>query len=204
MAVVFPHTFKDGPGNVASGVQVMENLEALKTGIEAISFVSHKKIVETEEAVESTSFVRMPTVDEVTGLVLPANGLIAIGYQAMWAETVLNTAAATVFLGANEIKAAVTSKTAPQAGTEGVAVNVGEGSAGEFNTLTTRSGGLLNLKNPGYTGDVTTGQVLGAHAEGGVFYVFAAAGTYTVSIRFKSSSGKVKAKNRKLWAWVVE
>lgn len=36
MAIVLPHHFKDGVGEIASGVQVLENDEALKTAIEAI------------------------------------------------------------------------------------------------------------------------------------------------------------------------
>lgn len=36
MAIVFPHTFEDGPGHTASGVQVMDNLNALKTAIEGV------------------------------------------------------------------------------------------------------------------------------------------------------------------------
>ena len=34
--ISFPHTFHDGVGEVASGVQVMENLEALRTALEAM------------------------------------------------------------------------------------------------------------------------------------------------------------------------
>jgi hypothetical protein len=65
-----------------------------------------------------------------------------------------------------------------------------------------------------YTEDFTTGQVVGAGPQmsvsatspqlvGGPCYIFAAAGTYTVSVQFKSSSGSVTAKNRKLWAWTL-
>jgi hypothetical protein len=36
MAVIFPHTFRDGPGNIASGVQMMDNLNALKTRVDLL------------------------------------------------------------------------------------------------------------------------------------------------------------------------
>lgn len=36
MTVILPHSFKDGVGETASGVQVMDNLEALKGAIDAI------------------------------------------------------------------------------------------------------------------------------------------------------------------------
>jgi hypothetical protein len=69
-----------------------------------------------------------------------------------------------------------------------------------------------------YGGDATTGQVVGAGngsvsyqnevrattsnlMMGGPCYIFAAAGTYVVSIQFKSTSGTVTVKGRKLWAW---
>lgn len=69
-----------------------------------------------------------------------------------------------------------------------------------------------------YTGDVATGQVLGALADsakpagdqfgdaagaGGTCLIFAAAGVYTVSVQFKPASGSVTAKNRKLWVWTI-
>lgn len=47
------------------------------------------------------------------------------------------------------------------------------------------------------------GVITTAFVAAGVAYVFAAAGTYKVSVQFKASSGKVTAKNRKLWVWVV-
>lgn len=36
MAIVLPHTFEDGPGHTASGVQVMDNLNTLKAAIEGV------------------------------------------------------------------------------------------------------------------------------------------------------------------------
>lgn len=36
MAITLPHTFEDGPGHTASGVQVMDNLNALKAAIEGV------------------------------------------------------------------------------------------------------------------------------------------------------------------------
>ena len=33
--------------------------------------------------------------------------------------------------------------------------------------------------------------------------VFAAAGTYDISVQFKASSGSVTVKNRKLWVWTM-
>jgi hypothetical protein len=42
------------------------------------------------------------------------------------------------------------------------------------------------------------------YGPGGVCYVFAAAGTYDVSVQFKASSGSITAKSRKLWVSSVD
>jgi surface-anchored protein len=38
---------------------------------------------------------------------------------------------------------------------------------------------------------------------GGVCWIFAAAGTYKITVQFKASSGNVKVKERNLWAWII-
>ena len=55
-----------------------------------------------------------------------------------------------------------------------------------------------------YASDVTTGQIVnvGGSASGGVVTVFAAAGTYDVSVQFLAVAGSVTVKERKLWVWV--
>jgi hypothetical protein len=65
--VTFPHTFADGPGNVASGVQVMENLNALKTAVEALAGVgktyeAEKTTADGEEHEPSTTQPALVTV----------------------------------------------------------------------------------------------------------------------------------------------
>lgn len=50
----------------------------------------------------------------------------------------------------------------------------------------------------GAAADVATGQL----ADNGDLAIYAAAGTHTVSLRFKSSAGgSVSVKDRKLWVW---
>jgi hypothetical protein len=95
--------------------------------------------------------------------------------------------------------------------------------------LFTAAGGLFSVTAGGaYSADVTTGQIAGFSTNAGTgvdnmaqelgggsvtytggrvgagpLYVFAAAGTYTVSVQFKSSSGSVTAKVRKLWVSTI-
>jgi hypothetical protein len=58
------------------------------------------------------------------------------------------------------------------------------------------------------TSYVATGQALGGGGAantgvGGVCHVFAAAGTYSVNVQFRSTSGTITAKERKLWVYTL-
>jgi hypothetical protein len=134
--------------------------------------------------------------DVVTNVVLPTDGLIVVGYQATWQQSA-GAARAAIFVGANQLKsdaggtAPAVQEAVPSAGT------------GVDYTLGTGATGLLSGSFGGWTGDVTTGQVIGTTSGFGVTYIFAAAGTYDVSIQFKAPSGTVTVKNRKLWVWTV-
>ena len=143
----------------------------------------------------------MATPDEVT-VVLPENGLIAIGYHATWKESIGATSHAAIFLNGVQLTSAVEGFATPQPQQSPTITNT------EFQPLVTYSGGLqTGGSGTGYTTDSTTGQLVGGflqgQAIGGPCYIFAAAGTYKITVQFKSSSGKVIVKNRKLWAWVI-
>jgi hypothetical protein len=153
--------------------------------------------IATSQNTASTTYVTLATPDQVTAVNLPANGLILVGYQATWAESVAGAARAAIFLGSNQLKGASNSGAAP--GVQEAAVG---GTAGQPTPLVSWAGGLTSLAaSTGYPGDVTTGQLLGAGnaGAGGFAVIHAAAGTYDVSVRFKVSSGTVSALNRKLW-----
>lgn len=163
-------------------------------------------------AVESrtnAAYGMMPTPDQVPGIVLPANGKIIVGYQATWQESVAGAAKAAIFLGTNQLKRS-NGNASPDVQETGL------GGTGNLNvnvSLATGTQGLFS--NPpngaaGYTGDVTTGQLIGgtyqitaaAQQAGGSCEIFAAPGTYTISVQFKASSGTVTVSNRKLWVEV--
>jgi hypothetical protein len=140
----------------------------------------------------------MTTPDEVT-IVLPSEGLIGIAYQAVWESSVVPAAQAAIFLGSNQLQA---SKGGSGPGVQFAEIASGAGRA----SISTCGAGLVSTIGAGYSADVTTGQVVGAGPTGasaGACYVFAAAGTYKITVQFKSSSGEVKIKNRKLWAWLA-
>jgi hypothetical protein len=161
------------------------------------------KVISTEQSRESTAYATLTTADEIQGVVLPENGLIVIGYQATWKSSVGNGGRAAIFIGPNQLKRASGESADPAA-----QLAVGA-AAGVFTPLFSHGGGLQNTGvSTAYNGDVATGQVLGGLLSGGTVmagpcFVFAAAGTYNISVQFKAESGSVTAKNRKLWVAVL-
>lgn len=153
-------------------------------------------IIATEQERTNVAFGNLTTPDEVKSVVLPENGLIVIGYQAKFKSSGSGTGSAAIFLGANQLKVqTVTAPKVQEAKTVGTA---------EFFLVATSNGGGLETAtgNPG--ADVTTGQLLGSgNTIAGLSYVFAAAGTYNISVQFKATSGSVTAKERKLWVGVI-
>jgi len=150
--------------------------------------------IAAEQSTPSATFTTLSTPDEITGVVMPANGIMMIGYWALAKQTVSTAARAAIFLGANQLKESGVNvqETSPVSGTSEYVV-------GSY------SSGLQAVSTGGVT-PATTGQVLGvAPASGfsGLVAVFAAAGTYNVSVKWKVSSGSVSAKERKLWVYVL-
>jgi hypothetical protein len=158
-----------------------------------------RSIIATSESRTNTAFGTLSNPDEVE-VTMPENGLIAVAYHATWGESVESAARAAIFLGANQLKKAVVNEAVP------VVQEVSHGNtATQAQPLYSTSGGLYGeLKTTGWV-DVTTGQVLGGveAIAGAPCFIFGAAGTYKVSVQFKSSSGSVTVLNRKLWAWTV-
>lgn len=160
-----------------------------------------KSIIATSEARTNTAYGLLTTPDRVSNLVLPTDGLIVIGFKAEWSESVIGAARAALFIGSNQLKVG---SSAASPGVQETGARTGN--ANTFNLLTTYGSGLSTVdSNTAYTGDVTTGQVVGQSTTGqaGPCFVFAAAGTYDITVQYKSSSGTVTAKNRKLWVWTI-
>lgn len=175
-------------------------------------------VIAATESRTNVAFGTLTTPDQVTGIVLPTNGLIAVAYQATWQESVNGAASAAIFVDGTIASIAQGGIAAPVGASTPVS-----GNAGIDTPLSTGPGGLMGIAGTAptaYTGDVTTGQIIGnasfesataggtgapaANAPmGGPCYLFAAAGTHTISIQFQANSGSVTAKNRKLWVWTI-
>lgn len=168
-----------------------------------------KSIIAATESRTNTAYGLLTTPDRVQ-VVLPADGLICVAYQATWQESVNAAARAAIFVGANQLKRAPSAAGGGPVVQETAIALSGSGTAGIDWPLWTQTPGLASLSSgtvvggaSSYTGDVTTGQIVGTDASAGQALIFAAAGTYDVSVQFKASSGSVTAKNRKLWVWTM-
>lgn len=161
-------------------------------------------MIATAETRANSTYGTLTTPDQVSNVVLPANGLIVVLYQATWQESAPIVARAAIFLGNNQLKNAGTVNAAPV--TE-EAVGVCNATGNIDRALSTNGYGLTSDPSnaTAYTGDVTTGQAVAVQGGGGAgpVFIFAAAGTYDVSVRFKATSGSVTVKNRKLWVWTI-
>lgn len=165
-------------------------------------------MVTAAEARTSASFGLLTTPDRVSGIVLSTDGLMFIAYQALWKESVTNTGRAAVFVGANQLKKADGSGGAPQVVESGP---FNRATANRYAPLSSYPEGLHTPTQDGAadaTSAVTTGQIIGHdnaasgdEAGSGIICIFAAAGTYDVSVQFRAVSGTVTVKERKLWVW---
>lgn len=202
-------TFSNGgtllPGDLNS---IQDDLGQQLAGVNQVCGVNEgsnvrrgKSQIATTEVISSASYTTATTPDHVNNIVLPANGLIVVGFQALWQNSVAGAARAAIFLGSNQLKIASTT------GAPVVAEATGPTDVTDDNPISTYSGGLISSSTgAGSSTEVTTGQVVGAYSDagaGGVCYIFANVGTYIVSVQYKSATGTVTVKNRHLWVWTV-
>ena len=176
-----------------------------KVGVTAGAVVRRgKSIIAATETRTNTAYGLLTTPDRVQNVVLPTDGLIFMAYQATWQYSVASAGAAAFFLGATQVVLDVNN------GLSGSAAAASSSTAaGVDHSLASYGGGLGSDLNAGtYPGDATTGQVVGQSStvggvQAGVCLLFAAAGTYDVSVQFKAVSGSVTAKSRKMWVWTA-
>jgi hypothetical protein len=176
-------------------------IEELQAGIPgALGTWYTPKIIAAEEIRTNTAFGTLTTADEIKGVVLPENALIAVGYQAVWKNSVAEAGRAALFLNANQLAVASSSGALAQQATC-------IASTGVKAALSSYYGGLSSSKAGEYSGNVTTGQAVGINSvgaeQGGICFIFAAPGTYNIGVQYKATSGSVTVKERKLWVCVL-
>lgn len=172
---------------------------------ERLGFVG-KSIVATSETRTSSSYGLLTTPDRVQNVVLPTDGHIEVAYHAQWSQSTAVAANAAIFIGATQLQLGNASGGGTNPNQEAV---TGTGTSnGIDHWLTTYELGLISDVSAGAAhpaAPVTTGMVVGSggSGRGGIVRVFAAAGTYDVSVQFKTTSGTLTVKNRKLWVRAI-
>jgi hypothetical protein len=155
-------------------------------------------IISAAQSTGSGPYTLLGTPDEVQNILLPSDGLIKVLYMATWQESVQGSGLAGLYIDATpvartELPSPVYDATNLFSGANPPA-NTNALLFSNFNGTNTEAGGT------GYAGSVTTGQAM----PGGPLHVFAAAGTYTVSVKFAvQSGGTVTASNRRLYVEAV-
>lgn len=160
---------------------------------------SGKSIIATEEARTNTAYGLLTTPDRVQGIVVPADAYVLVGFQAKWKNSVASAGRAALFVGVNQLQTRDT--TAP------VVQEASGGSATSYGPLASTAVGLQGI-TPAAGADAAADaspQVLGIASVGGGLTVVdnLAAGTYDFSVQFKSASGSVTVKERRLKVRVV-
>jgi len=153
--------------------------------------------IATAESTSSATYTTLTTPDKVSSVVLPTNGLLLIGYVALWQNSVGSAGRAAIFIGANQLKNYPTT-----GGVATVQEVTGNNSTGVNTVLASNQIGLGGSTGSATT-EVTTGVTVGNANNGGFAVVTAAAGTYDISVQFKASSGSVTVQNRHLWVWTI-
>lgn len=148
------------------------------------------------------SATNLTTPDRIQNVKLPPGGLIIVRYQAIWQNTVASNARAGLFLGANQIKRS-------QGASAPTVMEVsGPAETNDDGIISTCGDGFNTQGGAGAATEVTTGQIImnnAAAGTGGATEIFAAAGTYDVSVQFKNNAaGTLTVKNRHLWVEVKE
>jgi hypothetical protein len=191
---------------------------------------SKATIISTEQSRESASYGALTTPDKVEGIVVPTKSLLYIVYQAAWANTTLGSGRAAIFIGANQLRVGRPASTTGYT----QAAMMASGAGGAMTPLSTFENGLISVNAGGSAyAAVTSGQAIGVAPDveqalnvelggtqraisvgttgsffpmrGGACVVFLNAGTYDISVQYKTTlGGIVSAKDRRLYVWTQE
>ena len=156
-------------------------------------------VIGTSQNTSSSTFATLATPDQVTGIVLPAGGLIFVYYRALWSNTTSQGGQAAIFLNSTQLQidsggAAPVAQQAVSNTTSSTQCGLVAWPAGLFSNT---SASNVTVSDP------TTGLLLGSGNAGGGSMITAAAGTYTVSIQFKASAGTTTVAGRRLYVQAV-
>lgn len=142
------------------------------------------KVIATEQSTSSTSYTYLTSEDKIEGVVVPENGKVVVTYLAAWKSSVESAGRAALFAGSNIV---VGTRSQPEA----VALT-------SFLALSTSFDATYQplVSGASLTSVPTTGIAIPS------VDVYLPAGTYTIGVKYRATSGSVTAKERKLWVEV--
>lgn len=169
--------------NIAAGAAIARS--KLEPGAQGIPGTTYPAVViATEQTRESVTQGTLSTPDEVTGVVLPTNGIIKVSYAALWKSSVAEAGRAAIYLNAGVVGTLLFAGKVAEEATTGTT----------FHTLQSgHTAGAAPLR----TGLELT-SMPSAFAWIEVVEIQAAAGTYAVAVKFSATSGSVTVKERSL------
>lgn len=180
-----------------------------------------KSVIATEESRSSASYDILTTPDRVSSIVMPTDGKLRVAFDALWKCSVAGAGRAAIFIGSNQLKVNQIGSTVPRVQ---AAAFDSSSLANQYQPLVSCPVGLAGpFADVDNSGNVTTGQAIGVVGTsagnafaidlggviefsgivGGACELYVAAGTYTISVQYKSASGSVTVKERKLWVEAV-
>lgn len=137
------------------------------------------KVIATEESRTNTAFATLTTPDEITGVAVPENSSLFVEFSALVKTSIEGAGRVAIFLSGTQLKNVSGSNYEVELATVGAT----------FKKVFTTPTGL----SFGGTEFVTTGEVGG---QGWLLIHRLAAGTYTVSVQYRATSGSITAKTR--------
>jgi hypothetical protein len=179
----------DKPPDMAAVTKAMA--DQVHARLNALGLAScTSKLINTEESRTNTEFGTLATADEVK-LTLAEAGLLVVGFMAEVKSSVAAAGQVALFINGTQV--------ARFEG--GASVNVAGTTVGTGFCFVTTAQDKLNVKE-GVVGVATTGLLLMATGTAGGLMVHGApAAEYTITARYKATSGSVTAKNRRLYAY---
>lgn len=200
-----------------------DSVSALRTAIGAnadildtrLGFVG-TSIIDTSESRANTAYGLLTTPDHVPSVVVPANAIVQIRFMALWQRSLSAAdARAAIFIGSSQLTKATDSALGAgmqeaqmnTANTHAIDQILATGAGGLFSTDSVSGGAPTSFPTTGILlggGNKAVNEGSGSQPQYGAAEVHGlTAGTYDISVQYKTSTGSLTVKNRRLWVRVL-
>ncbi len=158
------------------------------------------KVIATEQSTSSASYTTLSTPDEIKDIVVPTNGFLFIGYLATVKCSVFAAGRASLFINSEQ---PVLGLQSPPPVQESFTFPSNSGGVDKYTGyLYTTSSGLVSSTGGTEVIPSSAPKIFSGGQDNisiGMTRLLVPAGTYTVNVRFKTSSGTATVKDRTLW-----